>query len=90
MIDLVVGIGLTAGVTWLLTVFLGGDVWVAASLFGALAVVIQLAATALLRPALEGPYPRLMQRYGMGMALRVLGVVVFAVAVLVDRESLPS
>jgi hypothetical protein len=54
--------------------------------FGLLATAIQVAAGAALRPALARPFPELMKRWGLGIGLRLLGVVLFAVAVTVDRE----
>ena len=89
MIELGLGLGLTAafGVgSWLL----GGPTAAAAAAgFGVLATVIHLVAVALIKPAIEGPYRKLMARWAMGMTLRLLGVAVFLIVVTVKRELVP-
>ena len=83
------GVGLTG--VWTLAAWWwwgpGGlpAVWV----FGLLATAIQLAAVAWLKPALGGPVPVLLKRWGAGMGLRFGGVVAFAVLVAADRERFP-
>jgi F0F1-type ATP synthase assembly protein I len=80
------GLSLTialAGVAWL--------VWGVAAItgtlaFGALATVLQLAASAAMRPALARPFPDLMRRWALGIGLRLAGIVLFAAAVAVDRQ----
>ena len=89
MIELGLGLGLTAAIgvaSWLLG---GPNAGWAAVGFGVLATAIHLAAVALIKPAIEGPYRKLMARWAMGMALRLLGVAVFLVLVTVKRELVP-
>ncbi|MBE0594188.1 MAG: hypothetical protein IH616_17495 [Gemmatimonadales bacterium] len=89
MIELGLGLGLTAafGVgSWLLG---GPTAGAAAAGFGVLATVIHLVALALIKPAIEGPYRKLMARWAMGMTLRLLGVAVFLIVVTVKRELVP-
>jgi hypothetical protein len=62
---------------------------VAAGVFGAVAVVIQLAALALLQPVQGAPYTRFLKRWGAGMGLRFLGVVAIALAAGLDRTHFP-
>jgi len=89
VIDVGVGLVLTIGVTGAQMAVFGPQVVVASATFGLLAIVIQVFALVLLRPVLRAPLPKLMQRWGMGMGLRALGVVLFAVAVGVNRELFP-
>jgi len=89
VIELGLGLGFTAAITlgsWLLG---GAGSARAAAEFGVLATVIHLAAVALIRPVIEGPYKKLMARWAMGMGLRLLGVGVFLVAVTMQRELFP-
>ena len=67
----------------------GAQAAVAAGIFGALAVAIQLAALALIEPVKKGPIKVLIKRWGIGMGLRALGVVAIAVAVGLDRTHFP-
>lgn len=83
------GVGLTALVTAILAAVWGRGALVPGIAFGALATGIQLAAAALMRPVREAGYAEFARRWGIGMALRFLGVVVFAVVVLVDRALFP-
>jgi len=77
-----VGVGLVA-----IAVVLGG--W-AAGIGGALAVLAQAAAVALLRPAMTGPQPVFMSRWlgGMGIRALTLGVLLVAGATHGDRLTL--
>ena len=89
MTDLVSGLALTGlmtGVVWLIWGTAGVP---AAAGFGLLAAVLHGAAVALLKPALRGPVKRLMARWAMGMGLRMVGVLVFAVVVFTQRELIP-
>jgi hypothetical protein len=86
---LAAGVGLTAVVTGALVLAWGSAALVPGVAFGLLATAIQLAAVAVLRPVLAQPFPRVMARWGIGMALRLGGVVLFAVAALVNRELFP-
>ncbi len=89
MIELGVGIALTAVVTTVLTVAYGSSALLAAVAFGLLATAIQLGALALVKPALDGPFSKLMKRWGIGMGLRVVGVALIAVVVTIDQERFP-
>jgi hypothetical protein len=80
---LVLLIAALAGMLW------GPQAAVAAGVFGALAVAIQLAALALIEPVKQGPIKALIKRWGLGMGLRALGVVAIAVAVGLDRNHFP-
>lgn len=83
------GLMLTAVVTAVLVTVWGRAALLPAVAFGLLATAIQQVAWTVVRPALDAPFPSLMKRWGIGMGLRVLGVVVFAAAVLADRELFP-
>jgi hypothetical protein len=89
VIELALGLGFTGAITlgsWLLG---GATAARAAAGFGMLATLVHLAAVALIRPAIDGPYKKLMTRWAMGMGLRLLGVGVFLVAVTMQRELFP-
>lgn len=79
-------VGLVAVLAWAIW---GGQSTVAAGIFGALALAIQLAALALVEPVKKGPIKPLIKRWGLGMGLRALGVVAIAVAVGLDRTYFP-
>ncbi len=89
MRDLALGLALTGlmtGVVWLVW----GTAGVPAAVgFGLLATMLHMAAVALLKPVLSSPFNRLMARWAMGMGLRMVGVVVFAVVVFTQRELIP-
>lgn len=89
MTELVVGIALTGVTAGILGIVYGSSALPAAAAFGLLATAIQLGALALVKPALDGPWSTLLKRWGMGMGLRVLGVVLIAVAVVADRTLFP-
>lgn len=89
MTILLVGGALTAVVTLVLWAVFGSQAIVAALVFGGLAVVIQLASHAIVKPKLEGSFGQLMGRWGIGMGLRLAGVVLFVVAVLWRRDWFP-
>jgi hypothetical protein len=63
--------------------------WTAALAFGLVATGLQTAAVALIQPALTRSWETMMKRWIAGMALRLTGVVAFAVAVVVDRDQFP-
>jgi len=44
---------------------------------------------ALVKPVMGDPFSKFMGRWGMGMAFRLGGVVVFLVAVLIDQALFP-
>jgi hypothetical protein len=83
------GLGLTAGLAGI-----GWDVWgreavVPIVAFGLLATAIQLAAVAALRRGMDAPFRVLVTRWSLGVGLRLTGIVIFAVAVVMDREMFP-
>ena len=78
---LAIGFGLLAVAVWL-----GGT---AAGIGGAVALVAQLWAVALLRPAMRAPSPQFMSRWLGGMAIRFLAVSALLVWAATHRASLP-
>ncbi len=82
MKNLVVGVLLTALVTTTLWAAFGPSVLFAAVIFGLVATVIQMVAVAVAKPALDRSFDKFMVRWGVGMGLRLAGVVLFTVAVL--------
>jgi len=84
-------VGLLAGVvvSALAYAIWGAQAGIAAGIFGALAVAIQLAVLALIEPFKQGPIKALIKRWGLGMGLRALGVVAIAVAVGLDPTHFP-
>ena len=83
------GLILTGVVTAILALTFGRQAVVAGLFFGILATVLQLAAVLVVKPVIEGPTNELMKRWGVGMGLRFLGVVLFLVAVLWSRDIFP-
>lgn len=80
------GLVLTAVVSGTLFLVWGDPALIPAVAFGLLATAIQLAASALVRPVLEAPVRDLLRRWAYGMALRLVGVILFAVAVALWRD----
>ena len=60
-----------------------------AGLFAALALVIQLTAIALVQPVKQAAPRLFIKRWGMGMGLRLLGVVAIALGAGLDRTHFP-
>ena len=85
LIGLTLGAILAAvsGVIW------GGQAAFAAGMFAALALGIQLTSIALIRPAMQAPPKLFIKRWGMGMGLRLLGVVAIALGAGLDRTHFP-
>jgi hypothetical protein len=83
------GLALTVVVTAVLYAAWGRAALVAGVTFGALATAIQVGAVALVRPVVGAPFAAFIKRWGVGMGLRLLGVVIFVVAVSVDRQRFP-
>jgi hypothetical protein len=83
------GLALTAVVTAIIVLAFGREALIPGLVFGGLATVIQMVAVSLVRPAVDGPLKSLMKRWGIGMGLRLLGVILFLVAVLVSRDIFP-
>ena len=84
-----VGLGLTVLVTAILTAVWGRPALVPATGFGILALAIEVVSVAVLRPVMAQSLGRVMARRGIGMALRLMGIVVFVLAVVTDRELFP-
>lgn len=86
---LAAGAVLTGLVTTALWLAFGRDAVVPGVVFGTLATGIQGAAVAALRPAVHQPFERFVARWSVGMGLRMAGVMLFVVAVVVDRGHFP-
>ncbi len=86
---LAAGAALTLVVTLVLRAALGSQAVVPALVFGGLAVVIQMTSHAIVKPALEASFHKLMGRWGIGMGLRLAGVGLFVAAVFWRREWFP-
>ena len=67
----------------------GAQAAIAAGSFAALALAIQIAAIALIRPVMQAPPKAFIKRWGMGMGLRLLGVVAIALGAGLDRTHFP-
>ncbi len=80
-----------AGIAWRLW---GEAAGIAALIFGLVATAIQVGALAIMAPArnprTSAALPKFMARWGVGMGLRMLGVVALAVAAAVDRTHFPA
>jgi hypothetical protein len=81
-----IGLAVTAGVTAALYLVWGPGAVLPGVVFGLLATVISVAAVELLKRGLHGTYAQTMARWAMGMALRLVGVLLFVVAVTWKRE----
>ena len=76
---------------------LGGVAWAAwgrsgavgAVTFGLLATLIQVLATRLMRGSREARFDAFLARWGAGMGLRMLGILVFMLAVSLRRDLFP-
>lgn len=93
MIQVGVGLALTAGVTAASALLWGEGGVVPAAAFGLLATAIQAVAVRLVQPVLRSPFRALAKRWAFGMGLRLVGVVLMAVAVSLDPvrfEPLPT
>lgn len=86
---LATGLALTVLVTLLLRAVWGPPAIVPGLAFGGLATLIEAVAVALIRPVRQGTLAQVMARRGIGMGLRLLGVIAFAVAVALDRQLFP-
>ncbi len=84
-----VGAVLTAGVTGTLWAFWGPSAVVPGLVFGLLATAIQVGAVVALKPVWGAPFDEFLRRWGLGIGLRVGGVILFVIAVLLDRERFP-
>jgi hypothetical protein len=89
VIEVGIGLGLSAGIGALSWWVWDGTAALAAVWFGILATAIHLVAVALLKPALRGSNKMLMSRWSMGMGLRLLGVAVYLTLTTVRRDMVP-
>jgi len=71
--------------------FVLGGFWagIAALIGASLASMAQVAAVAMLRPAMRAKAPAFQQRWVLGMAMRGVSFVAFAAVILLARETLP-
>jgi hypothetical protein len=86
---LVLGLGLTAAVTGLLALAWREAAVVPGLVFGLLATAIQVVSAALMKDAARREFKALMKRWGVGMGLRLGGIVAFGVAVGLRRDLFP-
>ena len=86
---LLLGLVLTAAVTGLMALAWGEAALVPGITFGLLATVIQTGSAALMKDAAQRELKALMKRWGIGMGLRLGGIVAFGVAVGVRRDLFP-
>lgn len=78
--------GLTLVVTALLAAVWGVDALAGGVVFGLLATGIQVAAVALLKQGWQGKFAQVLARFGLGMALRLAGVVTLAVVISIRPD----
>ena len=88
---LLLGILLLAAISGAALKVWNGQAAFAAAVFGALATAIQLGAIGLLAPARKkgAPLQRFLARWGIGMGLRLLGVIAIALASGLDPVRFP-
>jgi len=84
-----IGLGLTAIVTAVLYLVWGESALVPGLAMGLVATGLQATASGILAPVREAPFKQFVGRWGIGMGLRFLGVILVGVAVVVDRERFP-
>lgn len=83
------GLALTGAVTVALWLGFGRAAIIPGLVFGGVATGIQVIAVAVVRPVMGAEFAKFVKRWAVGMALRVGGVVLFAVAVVLDRTLFP-
>ncbi|UCD23968.1 MAG: hypothetical protein JSW51_13205 [Gemmatimonadota bacterium] len=84
------GLLLTAVVTAVIWLIWGLPAALAGGLFGLLATVIHAVSVAVLKRAWRAPFKELVKGWGIGMALRLGGAVVWMVAVLLRGDLFPA
>jgi hypothetical protein len=84
-----VGVALTAGVTVVLWRVWGSSAVLPGLVFGTLATGIQAVAVAAVKPVWDAPFDKFIGRWGLGIVLRLGGVVAFLLVVLVDNQLFP-
>jgi hypothetical protein len=83
------GSALTVLVSAVLYLGFGSAAIIPAMVFGAIATAIQVVATLLLRRAERGPFPVFIRSWAAGAGLRLIGVLLIAVAVMARRDVFP-
>jgi hypothetical protein len=83
------GLGLTAVVSGLLVLGWGQNALLPGLVFGLIATAIQVTSVALVKPVYAGETVQLLKRWGLGMLLRGVGVVLVAVAIIADGTLFP-
>lgn len=83
------GVGLTIVVTAIEYAVWGRVAVVPGISFGLLATGIQVLAVRALNKRLKAPYAELIKGFGIGLGLRMGGVVLFVAAVIADRALFP-
>lgn len=63
---------------------------IAAGIFAALALLIQVVSIALIQPVKQAAPKLFIKRWGMGMGLRLLGVIAIALAAGLDPKHFPA
>ncbi len=81
MKTLAIGLFLTAVVTTLAVIIWGREGLAGAAVFGALALGIQILAVATLKKGWDSEFEETVKKFGIGMALRLGGIVAFAIGV---------
>lgn len=91
MKPLAIGAVLTVALALVGQVVWGHTVWVAIASFGVLAVLVQMVAEALVGPAIKRdlPFAAVLKRWGIGMTLRFVGIVVLAGAAVANPKLFP-
>jgi hypothetical protein len=87
--SLATGLVLTIVVSVVLAAVFGRGALLPAGVFGALATALQAGAVRALRTGLRGNQAEFVKGFMTGSGLRLVGVVLVAVVVLVDRDRFP-
>lgn len=86
---IVAGLVLLAAAASLLRWRFGAEALLPAVVFGGLAIAIQVGAGRAMRGATLLPHAEFLKRYGIGMGLRLGGVVILLVAIVLRRDLFP-
>jgi hypothetical protein len=84
------GLLISAAISGFMYRLWGVQAAVAAAVFGIVALAIQLGALALIKQVKAAPVQRFLARWGAGMGLRLLGVVLIALAAGLDPAHFPA
>ncbi len=90
MRDAGIGIALTGAMSGLTWAIWDTSAVLPTVVFGALATIIHVISAAMLKRGLKESFGNLMVRWSMGMGFRLLGVGVFAVAVMLQADRFPA